>query len=110
MNLLPVRLNQQAGGLVIDGGEGLRFTVPARHVAAYAPQCRHAGDLRSAAGGHLRGTQGARTQPFALRVTAVEALGAEIILSAPQAAARPGRAGDHRPAEPPCPVCRRAKP
>ncbi|OLP54720.1 glycerol-3-phosphate ABC transporter ATP-binding protein [Rhizobium rhizosphaerae] len=81
MNLLPVRLSQEAGSLVIDGGEGLRFTVPARHVAAYAP---HAGtqvifglrpeDIYEA-------PQGARTQPFALRVTAVEALGAEIILS-----------------------------
>ncbi|OLP61630.1 glycerol-3-phosphate ABC transporter ATP-binding protein [Xaviernesmea oryzae] len=80
MNLLPMRLKDESGVLVIEGSDGFRFTMPQRHAAAYAARAGTTVILGLRPEDIYEAPQGARTQPFDLAVTAVEALGAEIIV------------------------------
>lgn len=79
MNLLPVMLHDATGVLTIDSGNGLRFTVPEHHCAAYKSRAGENVILGLRPEDIYEQPRGA-TQPFELRVTTVEALGAEIIV------------------------------
>lgn len=79
MNLLPVLLHDATGVLTIDSGNGLRFTVPEHHCAAYKSRAGENVILGLRPEDIYEQPRGA-TQPFELRVTTVEALGAEIIV------------------------------
>ncbi|MDM9622882.1 glycerol-3-phosphate ABC transporter ATP-binding protein [Rhizobium sp. AC44/96] len=80
MNLLPVTLRDLDGTLTIEGHEGFRFRVPERHRAAYASKTGENLILGLRPEDIYEQPRGDGTQPFGLRVTAVEALGAEIIV------------------------------
>jgi multiple sugar transport system ATP-binding protein len=79
MNLLPVLLHDATGVLTIDSGNGLRFKVPEHHCAAYKSRAGENVILGLRPEVIYEQPRGA-TQPFELRVTTVEALGAEIIV------------------------------
>jgi sn-glycerol 3-phosphate transport system ATP-binding protein/multiple sugar transport system ATP-binding protein len=80
MNLLPVMMHEADGMLVIDGHEGFRFTVPERHRAFYASKAGANLVLGLRPEDIYEQPRSNETQPFELQVTAVEALGAEIIV------------------------------
>ncbi len=79
MNLLPITLHDNNDNLTLDGGDGLRFTVPDRHRAAYASKAG-ANVILGLRPEDIYEQPRGGTQPFQLRVAAVEALGAEIIV------------------------------
>ncbi len=79
-NLVPAKLEALGEDLVINGGEGLKLLVPARHKAAYQGAVGQKVIFGLRPEDFYEQPHGAHSQKIQIKVTAVEALGAENII------------------------------